>query len=300
MGIQRGIVGVVVLGLIGVVAGASVMVAPRRAQEEPPPVVESPQESPQPQDPFKPNPAYVVESLAGELAWLSPGDEEAVRKAGHAPFAGGYQFDVKDAKGNRRCGVVVSGLVLLDRGLVELMGCGDGGKEHESVVRLECDIQSLDHALLLCGLKRGRLPTKIGKPDPEQGSRVVVLVQWVSEGRTVTYRAEDLIISSKRAGTMPRVGFTYVGQWTEMPDPSTAGKKTYRVLAATGTRSLVTTYRDGSALLDTPLEDGLDDTLFAANYMVLPPSGTRACVMLRAPTEEEAEGIADLEKELAK
>jgi len=40
------------------------------------------------------------------------------------------------------------------KGLVELFGCGDGGKEHETVIRLDANVQALDLALTSAGLKR--------------------------------------------------------------------------------------------------------------------------------------------------
>lgn len=246
------------------------------------------------------NEAWVLQPIAGEPVWPSPDDLEAVKIAGHAPFPGGYQVDARRADGSRDTCVVVRGMVLLTRGLIELFCCGEGGKEHESVLRLECDIQSLDHALVLSGLKRGAIPSRLGERTADEGSRVVALVQWKKDGRTLTYRAEDLIISSKTDRPMPRVGFTYVGQWAEVPDPVAAGKRTFRVLACTGTRSLMTTYRDPSALLDNPLKEGEDDTLFAANTMLLPEPGTPVVMILRPPTEADAKEIVAAEKEWAK
>jgi len=50
---------------------------------------------------------------------------------------------------------------------------------------------------------------------------------------------------------------------------SPKGEKKHKVLAATGSRSLITTFRDRTALLDNPLEEAVDDTLFGSNYMLL-------------------------------
>jgi hypothetical protein len=290
---RRLIVGLFTFVLVGIVAGVVYMAAPRQGGPAPA------RQDPPKQDDLPRNQDFVVAPI-DEPEWPAPDDADALKKAGHAAFPGGYQFDLKQRDGSRRTGAVVTGKILLDRGLIELLGCGEGGKEHESVVRLDCDIQALDHALQLSGLKRGKLPEKLGADQPDQGARVVILLQWKKDGKTVTHRAEDIIIGSKRQKTMPRVGFTYVGTWAEVQDPASGNKKTYRVLAATGSRSLVTTYRDPSALLDNPLEDAMDDTLFAANYMLLPPSGTPVKVILRGPTADEAKEIAAIEKELSK
>ncbi len=253
-------------------------------------------------DRYKKNDSYVMPAQVNEPAWPVPADADAVKKAGHAPFSGGYQFEVRGADGVRRSGVVVSGTIVLDRGLIELLGCAEGGKEYESVVRFECDVQALDQALRLSGCKPGPIPAQGAKE--KEGTRVIMLLQWTAEGKTVAYRAEDIVLSSMRDKPMPRVGWTYVGHWAEIADPTSAEGRTYRVLAATGTRSLVTTYHDRGTLLDTPLEEAEQgagaETLFAANYMLLPSPGTKVNIILRTPTAEEAKSIAETEKELKK
>ena len=189
----------------------------------------------------------------------------------------------------------------MTKGLIELFGCGEGGKEHETVIRLESNIQALDLALTSAGLKRGRLPSKTDLSITDQGSRVLILVQWIDkDGKLVTYRSEDLIISVRRNAPMPRVGWTYVGGWTEVADPtSPKGEKTHKVLSAAGSRSLITTFRDRTALLDNPLEEAVDDTLFGSNYMILPRTGTPVRVILRSPTAAERGEISTLEKSIA-
>jgi len=214
---------------------------------------------------------------------------------------GGFIFERRDVDGKRIGGVVVPGVVLVTKGLVELFGCGEGGKEHETIIRLESNVQALDLALTSAGLKRGRLPSKPDLAEPEQGSRVLILVQWFDKnGKLVTHRSEDLIVSMRRNSPMPRVGWTYVGNWMEVADPtSPKGEKKHKVLQAAGSRSLVTTFRDRSALLDNPLEEAVDDTLFGSNYMLLPQTGTPVRVILRSPTASERGEISALEKKLA-
>ena len=104
----------------------------------------------------------------------------------------------------------------------------------------------------------------------------------------------------QRQKPMARVGWTYVGALLSLPDPAAPSGKTFRVLAATGTRSLLTTFRDGTTLLDNPLEDAVDDTLFIANYMVLPKVGTKVRVILRPPDEKARKELAEAEKEWEK
>ena len=250
----------------------------------------------------KPDPKLVVQPVPEPEIVLDDKVGNRADFVAQLPTGNGFIFERKDEKGRKVAGVVVPGIVLVTRGLVELFGCGEGGKEHETVLRLECDVQSLDLALTSAGLKRGRLPSKSDISEAGQGSRVIALVQWTGEdGKSVSYRSEDLVVSTRRQRSMPRVGWTYVGAWSEMPDPaSPKGEKKHKVLAAANSRSYVTTFRDRSALLDNPLEEAIDDTIFAANFMLLPRSGTPVRVIFRTPSEAEFKEIADLEKLIAK
>ncbi len=228
-----------------------------------------------------------------------PVSQEEAREKGYILLKkGGYIFEREDGAE----GVVVPGTVLLDNGIIELFACGIGGKEHESVLRLECDIHSLDSALTLCGLKRGRVPGSRKQKGPV-GERLVALIQWkTSEGKVVTHRAEDLIIHYGRKTPMPRVGWVYVGRWYEANDPmsSPKEKKTYKILMAASTRSLITTWRDESALLDNPMPDAEDDSLYFANPVLLPSPGKKVVLILRAPTDQERREIAKVEGEWEK
>ncbi len=248
----------------------------------------------------EPNPKLMVPAL--NEPDVTRDDKVSEREDFVAPIqGGGYIFERRDVDGKRIGGVVVPGVVLVTKGLVELFGCGEGGKEHETVIRVDSNIQALDLALTSAGLKRGRLPMKTDVNLADQGSRVLILVQWADkDGKIVTHRSEDLIVSMRRNSPMPRVGWTYVGQWMEVADPtSPKGEKKHKVLAATGSRSLITTFRDRTALLDNPLEEAVDDTLFGSNYMLLPRSGTPVKVILRSPTAAERGEIATLEKNIA-
>jgi len=287
----------------------SVSAPPKAVEGDPPPTTpDAPSDDPQapPEDRFPKNEAFLVAPVEGEPEWPDPAAEKEIARRGFASFPGGYQFEIRDAPGSiTQAGVVVAGMILMDRGIPEFMACGEGGREHESVLRLECDIHSLDLALQLSGLKRGPVPARLNDAKVPQGSRVIVLLQWTDEeGKIVTRRAEDCVIDARRRAPMRRVGWTYVGAMVPVQDPAGAPGKTYRVLAATSSRSLMTTYRDGSTILDNPLEapelDMVNDTFYAANYMLLPQPGTKVRVIIRAPDAVARKEIAKLEEELAK
>jgi hypothetical protein len=280
-----------------------VMACDKPVAVAPPPVVPPPPlvstTTPPTQDPPRQDPidekSLAVDAVT-EPEWPLLKSDEEIRKAGASPMpGGGYHVEKKGVPS-----VIVPGKVLMTRGVIELLGCAEGGKEHESILRLDCDIQALNLALILSRFTGGPVPEKLGQED-KQGSRIVVLIQWKDGDKVVTHRAEDLVINLKRRSTMPRVGWTYVGAFVEVENAVTPNaKEKQKVLAATGSRSLITTWRDGSTLLDNPLPDAVDDTAYAANHVVLPPSGTVVSVILRGPTKDESGAIATLEKELAK
>jgi hypothetical protein len=281
------------------------VVAPKSTPTAVPAPSESPKVEPSPEPRPEMYPArqdFAVKPVEGEPVWPDPSEEAEIKRRGYSKIPGGYEYELRDAAGKvTSSGVVFSGMVLMDRGLIEVFACGEGGKEHESIFRVDCDIQCLDLSLVLCGLERGPVPAKLNDPTQKQGSRVVALLQWADEnGKIVTHRAEDAVLSLKRMGPMPRVGWTYVANMIEMEDPTSSRKKSFHILAATTSRSIITTFRDVSTVLDNPLEEGTDDTLFAANYMVLPSGGTKIRVILRAPTAVEKESIAQVEKEISK
>jgi hypothetical protein len=277
---------------------ALALVLPVSAQEK----KETESQQPDPETGLKPNPKLVVQPIEEPEVVIDEKVSQRPDFVAELPNHGGFVFERREPGGGRVSGVVVPGVVLVTRGLVELFGCGEGGKEHETILRLECDVQSLDLALTSAGFARGDLPGEKGLLDPKQGSRIIALVQWTDkDGRTVTHRSEDLVVSIRRGAVMPRVGWTYVGRFAELPDPaSPKGEKKNRVLAAAHSRSFVTTFRDRNALLDNPLEEAVDDQVFAANYMVLPRQGTPARVIFRSLTETERKEIAALEAEIAK
>ena len=279
---------------------SSIVAAPEpQSLVTPPPIPVAP-ETQDNEKGAEPNPRLVVSALDEPDVALDGKTSE--RADFVAPIlGGGFIFERRDLDKKRIGGLVIPGVILRNRGLVELFGCGDGGKEHETIIRLESNVQALDLALTSAGFTRGRLPTKTDLNLADQGSRVLILVQWLDKtGKLMTYRSEDLIVSIRRNSPMPRVGWTYVGQWMEVADPtSPKGEKKHKVLAATSTRSYITTFRDRSALLDNPLEEAVDDTLFSANFMLLPPPGTPVRVIFRAPMAAERHEVAALEKKIA-
>ena len=105
----------------------------------------------QDQEKDEPNPKLLVPSI--NEPDVTRDEKVSEREDFVAPIqGGGFIFERRDVDGKRIGGVVVPGVVLVTKGLVELFGCGEGGKEHETVMRLESNIQALDLALTSAGL----------------------------------------------------------------------------------------------------------------------------------------------------
>ena len=96
----------------------------------------------------EPNPRLVVPSIDEPDVALDGKTSE--RADFVAPIqGGGFIFERRDGDGKRLGGVVVPGVIMVNRGLVELFGCGEGGKEHETIFRLETNIQGSEVVLRL-------------------------------------------------------------------------------------------------------------------------------------------------------
>jgi hypothetical protein len=174
----------------------------------------------------------------------------------------------------------VSGWVNLQKGLVEVFACAPDGKTHESVVVLDCVPSALHAGLLLLGLKPGT-PVEVGTEASYKmptGDPVLVEVRWkAADGQERTARAEDWVWNERDQKPMPQASWLFTGSFlqplTDNPEEST--------YAANYIKSLVTTYHDASTILENPLADGRDDTVYYANERAVPPVRTPVTVVFR-------------------
>ncbi len=208
-------------------------------------------------------------------------------------FDGGERLDLEKQE------IILQGTICLQQGPIELFACAPGGKDHESIVVLQCNPQNLHLALLALGLRDrtelgGGGPKFPGDPERPVGDRVLVEIEFERDGKTQRHRAEDLVLNMAEKKPMERAGWVFVGSaFDDEKDPET-GKPTGRKLyLANRYRSLMTTYHDPTTLIDNPTIDGGDDDLFWANPERLSAPGTPCKVILRAPSPEEA---AEMEK----
>lgn len=176
--------------------------------------------------------------------------------------------------------VQVSGWVNMQSGLVEVFACAPEGKMHESVVVLDCVPSGLHAGLLALGLEPGT-PVEHGTEadyKPPTGDEVIVEVRWQGpDGRLHTARAEDWIWNAEEERTMPHVAWIFTGSFMQ----SVTGDPQDATYGADYVKSLVTTYHDPTTILENPLAQGRDDTLYYVNEKAVPAGGTPVTVMFR-------------------
>ena len=184
--------------------------------------------------------------------------------------------------------IVATGTFLLDHGLIELLLTSRGGKEHESILVMDGAPHLLQAGLILIGLKPGEGVRYLGDQRVPRGSRVLILVRWKEKNQTQTVRAEDLIWNQIRKKPMPRKGWIFTGsQFARTHD---SGKE---VFLASQSGAIAVTYHDPTAILDTPLLGGSDDTLYHANPDRCPAPGTRVEILFRPYPEDSTKKSTD-------
>jgi len=230
--------------------------------------------------------AAAAEPLVDALLDAPLTDEEKARGVSLVPGGGRVDFKAKT--------LVLPSEVCLRQGPLELFACAEGGKDHESVLRVRCRPELVNLNLTLFGLKKGPSRPPAGTPP---GDRVIVLCEWTLDGKTTTARAEDLIWNAALNRPMDRVGWTYVGSRFVPEHDVETGKPTGRtVFAAVYGRTLLATFSDSAALFETPLPEGVDDSVFMVNEKTVPSRGTPVRLIIRPPTPEEREGMAKVEQ----
>jgi len=184
----------------------------------------------------------------------------------------------------------VRGAICLTEGLVEFLAVGHGGKDHESLLYLECTPSLLNAGLLALGLEPGKpyriepegpdAPEggiRVGPEDegllyyPPTGPKVFLQVEWEAEGTKVSRRAEDLLLNRLTGATMERAGWVYLGSRFAPADGS--GREVY---VADVTRDMISIWHSymGNTVLDSPLPEGMEDDVFVVNRDAVPPRGT--------------------------
>jgi len=186
-------------------------------------------------------------------------------------------------KANKR--VVMVGQVCQRDAPLEMFACLRNTKEHEAIVSVDVEAQTVHAGLLAVGAKAGHPARWDPTYVPAAGTEIEVTVAWKDkEGKPHTARAQDWILDvrTKKAMAHPWV-FAGSGFWTD----EATGKKYYQ--AEGGDFICVSNFP--SAMLDLPIESSQSNEalLFRAFTERIPPLGTPVTLLLTPKLEKEKE-----------
>jgi len=175
---------------------------------------------------------------------------------------GVYKLGDIDLDRNKKT-VTIHGEVNMAYGLIELLACTRIGKMHESALVMNVQPIHLQTALILLGLNYGGGVRFQGDPLTPKGDRVRIWVEWEADGRTKRHRAEDLVFNRVTENHMKHIDWVFTGSRTSNG-----------IFTAQAVGTLIATFHDPDAIIDNPLPEGADDTVYIVNAQIAPPKGT--------------------------
>jgi hypothetical protein len=162
--------------------------------------------------------------------------------------------------------------VNMQKGLIELVACSNGGKVWESIFVADVEPRDLNLALLLLGLNfKGGVKFQGDATLPE-GDKVIVFVEKDGKRR----RVEDYVWDVPRKAPMERAGWVFSGS-----------KFINGQFGAQVTRTLIATQHDPYTILDNPMPTGADSSEFEVNSQVTPPVGTTVTLVIQPAKKAE-------------
>jgi len=157
------------------------------------------------------------------------------------------------------------------------------GKDYESVVEVEADASMIQFALIALGYEAGGGVDKLGDPRTPTGDGLIIEVEWELGGKKTHCRIEELIWEDAKAAVMEKTPFIFTGS-KMITDPET--NKT--IFLANSERLVAALCREPAAILNNPLNTGVEDTFYIANTKALPPKGTSVTVFLKPAPRKAA------------
>ena len=164
--------------------------------------------------------------------------------------------------------VTCPGVVNMNRGPVEYLAVGPGGKLHESVLRIDARPIYVQLGLILLNLEPHCLIKAQGDAGPVGGPPLRITVKWKTiSGKEETHSAEDLVLI--RGKVWPHnTADSKPGAW------SFTGSQITRLsgFSADAERSLVAVWNDPVAVVNNRELHGGDNSHEAS--AIVPPVGT--------------------------
>ncbi|MCZ7603913.1 MAG: YdjY domain-containing protein [Melioribacteraceae bacterium] len=164
--------------------------------------------------------------------------------------------------------------VNMTEGLVEVMVCAPGGKDHESVFIANVVPSYLNSALLLLGLETDKDLNYDPRTPNIIGPSLNIFVEWEVDGDLFRIPAENTLINITDSSTVDNINWVYTGSFSKSGH-----------YAADNVKSIITTYNDLTTIIDNGSKSGIDDTLFEANPKVLPPKRTDVKILIQLNKE---------------
>jgi hypothetical protein len=192
--------------------------------------------------------------------------------------------------------VDVDAMICFREGLLELVATVIGGKEHESLLRLEARPRDLHLALLMAGAKPGSpgkwiyLEDKVVPVDPT-GSEVRLSVLWDEEGR-VTERSVGQMVRDGRTGKLLGSDvFVFAGsQLIDPPEDDPEAERKYAADLGGDVISLVS-FPDEVLALPEAASSSNEQVFWEANTPRVPELGTKVRLRIHcrppAPAPEQ-------------
>lgn len=187
--------------------------------------------------------------------------------------------------------LLVSGVVCLREGPLEMFACLEKTKEHESIVALKSEAFLIHGALLALGVEQGQPVQFAPEYRPPTGGIVDVYVYWRDEeGRAHRVRGQDWV---RHAPTGAAMEWDWVFAGSGFWKDENTGLEHY--LAEGGDVVCVSNFT--TALLDVAAESSqaANQLVFEAFTEQIPPIGTPVTVAFepRSAATAEGEGAAE-------
>ncbi len=179
--------------------------------------------------------------------------------------------------------VAMAGVVLVDQGPVdglEVIACLEGGKNHESLVRLFCKRADLTKAAFLAAFDPpDGAPAPEASGQPARGTPLRVRLFWqrvdplTGTSAWMAADASTLVRNRHLRRPYPRLPYMYTGSQFRTVHETLPDGTTQRVerFMLTTTRSVVVNFDEPDALLASPFPLSARDDFFEVNSGVRPP-----------------------------
>jgi hypothetical protein len=173
--------------------------------------------------------------------------------------------------------VYVDGYVSLRRGMLEMLACPVGTKEHESVVAVFSRAQTLHAALLAVGAVPGHPVSFRPKFRPAAGTEIDIEIRWQEkDGKWQSVKGQDWVRDTRTQKPMSQPWvFAGSGFWKD----EETGKEYYKAEAG----DLICVSNFSTAMLDIPIESSQvnEGLMFEANSERIPRLGTPVRLVLK-------------------